>query len=189
MRVARRAGLHQDIALAAQARLDQTVMHGAGGEQRMHGDLALDQVAIGQEQHDLAAAHRGFRLIADLSTWRRRDRVLLVVLQIDELVGHAGIRQTPRSAAVCAAKAPANRARFARHAAAPARKYCTPGRSASAATSRCFRAGCRSEGSSPARTAGGNSRRESVLSSTAPAWACHRPSSRPLRSRPRPERG
>jgi hypothetical protein len=58
MRVARRAGLDQNIALAAQAGLHQVMMHGARGEQRVRGHLALDQVAIGQQQHELAVAHR-----------------------------------------------------------------------------------------------------------------------------------
>ena len=92
MRVARRAGLHQNIALAAQPGLHQPVMHGAGGEQRVDRHLAFDEIPVGEQQHDLAIAHRGFRLIA----YRRQGSLqihALVVLQIDELVRHAGIRE------------------------------------------------------------------------------------------------
>ena len=93
MRIARRARLDQQIALAAQARLDQAVMHGPGGEQGVNGDLALDEVSIRQQQDELAGAHRRFRLIAD-----REDCGLElepgVELQIDELMRHARIVET-----------------------------------------------------------------------------------------------
>ena len=92
MRIARRAGLHQDVALAAQSGLDQAVMHRAGGEQGVHGHLALDQVAVRQQQHDLAAAHRVLRVIADLEQ-RGLEVHVLVVLQIDEFIRHPGIGQ------------------------------------------------------------------------------------------------
>ena len=65
MRVARGARFDQDIALATQARLDQSMMHGARGEQRMDRHLALHEIAVRQEQHELPGAHRGLRLIAD----------------------------------------------------------------------------------------------------------------------------
>ncbi len=92
MCIARRARLHQDIALATQARLDQPVMNGTGGEQRMHGHFSLDEIPVGEQQHNLAAADRGLGLIAHL----RQDGLevrMLVVLQVDELVGYAGIRK------------------------------------------------------------------------------------------------
>ena len=65
MRIARGAGLDQNVALAAQSGLDQPVMHRAGRKQRVHRQLALHQIAIGQQQHQLAVAHRSFGLIAD----------------------------------------------------------------------------------------------------------------------------
>ena len=37
MRIARRAGLDQEIALAAQARFDEVLLHGARGEKRVCG--------------------------------------------------------------------------------------------------------------------------------------------------------
>ena len=92
MRIARRAGFHQDVALAAQSGCNQPVMHRAGGQQGMDRQLVLDRIAVGKQQHQLAVAHRRLGLIA-----HRQNRVLevelAVVLQIDELVRNAGIRQ------------------------------------------------------------------------------------------------
>ena len=146
MRIARRAGLDQDVALAAQAGLHQPVMHRAGGEQRMDRHLALHQVAVGQQQHQLAGAHRRFGLVADRSIALGRGS-LDRVLQVDELVRDAELLAARRSGAACAATGSASSARSARRAAAPARRCCTPGRSASAATSRSSRAADRSAGS------------------------------------------
>ena len=88
--VARRAGLDQDVALAAQPRLDQAMMHGAGGEQRLNRNLAPDEVAVRQEQHQLPGAHRRFRPLAHLEDGGLEVHPF-VILQIDELVRHARI--------------------------------------------------------------------------------------------------
>ena len=64
MRIARRAGLDQEVALAAQAGFHQVVMHGARGQQRVRRQLALHEIAIGQQQHELAVAHGVLRLLA-----------------------------------------------------------------------------------------------------------------------------
>ena len=85
VRLARGAGLDQQVALAAQPALHQVLVHRAGHEQRVRGDAALHQVAIRQQQHQLALAHRALRLRAHAP-----DRALQafgrVVLQVDELV-------------------------------------------------------------------------------------------------------
>ena len=85
MRLARGAGLDQQVALTAQAGLHQVLVHGAGHEQRMRGDAALHQVAVREQQHQLALAHRALRLRAHAP-----DRVLQalrrVVLQVEKFV-------------------------------------------------------------------------------------------------------
>ena len=93
VRIARRAGLDQDVALAAQTSLYQPMMHGTGREQSLNGNLALDQITVRQQQDELAGAHRCFGLIA-----HREDGALqvegLVILQAQEFVRYAGIRET-----------------------------------------------------------------------------------------------
>ena len=64
MRIARRAGLDQEVALAAQARPDEVLMHRAGDEQRMRGQPAAHEIAVGNEEHELAVAHGSLRLCA-----------------------------------------------------------------------------------------------------------------------------
>ena len=93
MRIARRARLHQNVALATQASLHQTRMHRAGGEQRVNGQLASHQIPIGEQQHELAVPHGGFRAIADPQDGALQVEFFLV-LQVEKFmrdarVGHA----------------------------------------------------------------------------------------------------
>ena len=81
VRVARRAGLHQDVALAAQAGVDQAVMHRAGGEQRMDGQTPLDEIPVREQQHQLAGAHRGLGVVAHRENGRLQVHAR-VILQV-----------------------------------------------------------------------------------------------------------
>ena len=86
----RSARLDDEIALAAQSGGHQPVVHGTGGEQRVHGDLALHQVAIRQQDHQLAfLAHRFFSLRADAQDGVLHVFLRRVVLQVDEFVADA----------------------------------------------------------------------------------------------------
>ena len=84
--IARRASLNQQIAAAAQADLDQSMVNGASGQQSVHGHLALHQIAVRDQQHHLAVAHRGFGLVAQPHQ-RCLQPLLGRVLQVDELIG------------------------------------------------------------------------------------------------------
>ena len=65
MRIPRDPGLDDDVGVAAQALFDQVMMDGAGGEQRMHRQLAAFEIPVAQHHDQRAAAHRLFRLPAD----------------------------------------------------------------------------------------------------------------------------
>ena len=85
MRFARRAGLDEQVALAAQPQGHQVLMHRAGYEQGVRGQAPLHQIPIRQEQHELAVAHGVLGLRAQTrdclpQPFRR------VVLQVEELV-------------------------------------------------------------------------------------------------------
>ena len=85
MRLARGAGLDEQVALAAQAGLQQVLMHRCGHQQRVRGHAALDQVTVRQQQHELALAHRALRLRAQAHD-RLAQALRRLVLQVDELV-------------------------------------------------------------------------------------------------------
>ena len=85
MRLARGAGLDEQIALAAQPGLHQVLVHRAGGEQRVRRNAPLDQVAVREQQHQLALAHRALRLCAQPQD-RSPQALGGVVLQVEELV-------------------------------------------------------------------------------------------------------
>ncbi|CCF70123.1 hypothetical protein XAPC_3853 [Xanthomonas citri pv. punicae str. LMG 859] len=65
VRVARGAGLDDQVDVAAQAHLAQVVMHRAGGQQRMRHRPVRHRVAVGQQQHHRTGARCGFHLLAD----------------------------------------------------------------------------------------------------------------------------
>ena len=114
VRVARRAGLDQDVALAAQAGLHEAVMHRAGREQRM------DRAACPSPDSDRTAAARACPRAPPFSACSHTAGdgafrpVRPVVLQVDEFVRHARCRQAPGSGAASAATGSASRARSAR---------------------------------------------------------------------------
>ena len=85
MRVARDAGLHDDVGVAAQAGLYEVMMHSAGREQCVHGQLVALQVAIAEHQDQLAVTHGSLGLRTDLLQ-RRGQRQRRVDIQVDELV-------------------------------------------------------------------------------------------------------
>ncbi len=85
MRVARRAGLDQQVALASQAGFHQVMVDRTGHEQRMRGQLSLDQVAVRKKQHQLAVANGALRLLAHPQN-RGFQPLGGLVLQVDELV-------------------------------------------------------------------------------------------------------
>ena len=87
MRVTRRAGLDEKIALTAQAGLHEVMMHGARHEQRVRRQLPLHEVAIGQQQHELTVAHGILRLLAHAQDGALQA-LIRVVLKVDELVRH-----------------------------------------------------------------------------------------------------
>src|SRR6185295_19599665 len=85
MRIACGARLDELIAIATQPRAHEMLMNRARDEQRMRWNLALHEIPVGDQQHELAVAHRLLRLIA-----HARDRVAQtlrrVVLKVDELM-------------------------------------------------------------------------------------------------------
>ena len=66
VRVARGAGLDDQVDRAAQAGADQVLVHRAGGEQRMQHDLPAARAAVGQDQQQHALARGGLGLRADV---------------------------------------------------------------------------------------------------------------------------
>ena len=85
MRLARGAGLDEQVALAAQAGLEQVLMHGSGHQQRVRGNAPLDQVTIRQQQHQLPLAHRTLRLRAQAHD-RLAQALGGLVLQVEKFV-------------------------------------------------------------------------------------------------------
>ena len=85
MWLARSAGLDQQVALAAQAGLHQVLVHGAGDQQRVCGNASLHQIAIRQQQHELAFAHRALGLDAQPLD-RAPESLGRLVLQVEKLV-------------------------------------------------------------------------------------------------------
>ena len=65
VRIASHAGLDDDIRRATQTEPDQVMVYGAGREQCVHRQLARHQVAVGEQQDQLAAANGLFGLAAD----------------------------------------------------------------------------------------------------------------------------
>ena len=93
MRITRRAGLDDQIAAAAQTHLDQMVMNCTCGKQRMNRYLFFDQIAIRDQQHQIAIAHCSLSLMAQ-ATQCVLKTLFGHVLQVDErvldaLIGHA----------------------------------------------------------------------------------------------------
>ncbi len=66
VRITRGGGLHQNVAIAAQAGLDQPMMHRTHRQRGMHRQLARCDVAVAQHQQYLAAAHGFLGLIGDI---------------------------------------------------------------------------------------------------------------------------
>ena len=93
MRIAGGAGLNQQIALAAQARPDEVLVHGPGRKQRVRRQPAANEVTVGKEQHELVAPHRSFRLRAQTRD-RSFEPLFGLVLQVKELVGDAELGQS-----------------------------------------------------------------------------------------------
>ena len=93
MRVAHAAGFHHDVGVAAQAGGDQCVVHRAGGEQGVDRQAILGDVAVGQDEDDLAGLHRidracGQRLQRSFQRGRRR-----VVVQVERGRGECRVVQ------------------------------------------------------------------------------------------------
>ena len=63
--VARGAGFHDQVGIAAQALAHQVQVHRAGGEQGMHGGMAVARAAVAEDQQLHALAHRRLGLGAD----------------------------------------------------------------------------------------------------------------------------
>ncbi len=82
MRVARRGGLHDDVALTAQALIDQMRMHRAGCQQCMDRQLFALRVAVAEEHQRTAAAH-GLRHLITQCAQRRFQALLGRIHQIE----------------------------------------------------------------------------------------------------------
>ncbi len=78
MRVARGAGLHDQVAVAAQADAHQVQVDGAGRQQGVDRDRARAGEAVRQQQDHRAVAHRGFGLRAQAID---RGREMLALAQ------------------------------------------------------------------------------------------------------------
>ena len=59
------AALDDDVGQVAQSGADEGVMHGAGGEQRGNGRVALVDAAVGEDQDAGPTSDGGFRLGGD----------------------------------------------------------------------------------------------------------------------------
>ena len=88
MRIPGRAGLDDDVALAAQAFFDEAVMDGSRREQRVDRDQVLLEIPVGQQQDELACADSSLGLVAHGKNCVL-ERQRLSVLQVDELVRDA----------------------------------------------------------------------------------------------------
>ncbi len=92
VRVARVAGLDEDVAVAAQLLLGQARVHGTGREQRVDRQQARHRVAVGQQDQHRAAAHRVFGAVAEIFE-RGLETDLLVVIQVELDVRRRDVRQ------------------------------------------------------------------------------------------------
>ena len=104
VRIARDPGFHDDVGVTAQPGTHEVMMHGAGGEQRMHRQLVFIEIAIAQHQQQLAVAHRLFGLRAN-QVKRLRQAQAGIDIQVDELVAvleHVGAQQLPQLSPVTA---------------------------------------------------------------------------------------
>ncbi|MNM42837.1 hypothetical protein D3C81_536830 [compost metagenome] len=85
VRIARGAGLDDQVDVAAQAHLGQVVMHRAGRQQRMHHRPLRHRVTVGQQQHHHAIARGLLALRADALD-AGLDAFLDAVGQIDQTI-------------------------------------------------------------------------------------------------------
>ncbi len=97
MRVARHAGLHDHIGVAAQSLLDEVMVYRTRRKQRMNRQPALFEITIAEHDDELAAPDGGFGLLADpLERVRERHRVIHI--EVNEgviLTIHGGPEQLP----------------------------------------------------------------------------------------------
>ena len=96
VRVARGGRLDDEIAVRAQALVDQAVLHRAGGQQRVDGQLVTRHTAIRQHQDDLAGAHGGDGALADRLDGGLELRLGRIVVQVDDLMCVVGVLGTQR---------------------------------------------------------------------------------------------
>ncbi len=86
VRIARSAGLDDQVDVAAQAQPRQVVVDGAGGEQGMHHRASGHRVAVGQQQHHHAIARGLFGLGTDALD-AGAQALVFAVGQIEQAVG------------------------------------------------------------------------------------------------------